>query len=379
MRYWPLPPGHVVTSPFGPRSGTIHLGTDFGRPGGSAGMAVYAVQSGTVIHAGAASGYGGPDPAGWLVIDSSDDEGGGCVEYGHIVREVGLGDHVAAGQRIGRINPDSSTNGGVAPHLHLSVMPLGYDPNAKFDPVPWLADTQFPGDDMPSPRYSETTQWTPNRHARNPKGIRWFVLHTQEGYGTAASLANYLCRPASEVSYHYVVDNAGDVVDVVDTDDASWSVGDANDQTINLCFAGSFTRWTRQEWIDRMRHGIRVAAHLAAADCRKYRLDPRIVSIDDIRHGASGITDHNGINKGLNAGDHTDVGPGFPWDLFVADLHQKPEEGFMTALTETEQRELLDGVRYIRGQLGPWSQLGLNDKGEPLTLVDAVAELKARP
>ena len=80
---------------------------------------------------GAAQGYGGPDPAGWLVIDSSRAEGGGCVEYGHIIREVAKGERVTAGQRIARINPNSQTNGGVAPHLHLSVMPREYDPGAK--------------------------------------------------------------------------------------------------------------------------------------------------------------------------------------------------------------------------------------------------------
>ena len=73
QRYWPLGVGWVVTSPFGPRGRGFHAGVDFGRAGGSANMPVYAVQSGTVIYAGAAQGYGGPDPAGWLVIDSTDD------------------------------------------------------------------------------------------------------------------------------------------------------------------------------------------------------------------------------------------------------------------------------------------------------------------
>lgn len=103
-------------------------------------MPVYACRAGTVIHAGAASGYGGPDPAGWLVIDHPADAGGGCTEYGHIIREVAKGELVRAGQRIGRINPSSATNGGVSPHLHLSVMPGGYDANAKIDPLPWLGN-----------------------------------------------------------------------------------------------------------------------------------------------------------------------------------------------------------------------------------------------
>lgn len=47
------------------------------------------------------------------------------------------------------------------------------------------------------------------------------------------------------------------------------------------------------------------------------------------------------------------------------------------ALNDAEQRELLEGVRAIVKQLGPWPQLGKNAKGQDLTLVDAVAALKA--
>ena len=35
-RYWPLGTGRIVTSPFGPRDGGFHAGTDFGFLGGSA-------------------------------------------------------------------------------------------------------------------------------------------------------------------------------------------------------------------------------------------------------------------------------------------------------------------------------------------------------
>ena len=58
-RFFPLGAGRVVTSPFGPRAGGFHYGVDFGRVGGSANMPVYAIQSGVVIYAGAAQGYGG--------------------------------------------------------------------------------------------------------------------------------------------------------------------------------------------------------------------------------------------------------------------------------------------------------------------------------
>ena len=79
---------------------------------------------------GRLQGYGGPDPAGWLVIDHTNADGAGCTEYGHIVREVDKGQRVSAGQRIGYINPDQGSNGGVSPHLHFALMPREYNPSA---------------------------------------------------------------------------------------------------------------------------------------------------------------------------------------------------------------------------------------------------------
>jgi murein DD-endopeptidase MepM/ murein hydrolase activator NlpD len=143
-RFWPLGVGRVVTSPYGPRSGGFHYGTDFGRDGGCAGMPIYACQGGIVQFAGEAQGYGGPDPAGWIVIDHPKEDGSGCTEYGHLIREVNVGQRVEAGQRIAYINPDQGSNGGVSPHLHMSVMPHAYDSGAKIDPVAWLGGAREP-------------------------------------------------------------------------------------------------------------------------------------------------------------------------------------------------------------------------------------------
>ena len=143
-RFRPVPSTSYISSPFGPRWGTEHRGTDFGREGGSAGMAVYASQGGTVVYAGAASGFGGPDPAGWLVVDHPTADGSGTTVYGHIIREVSVGDRVEAGQRIGRVNPDSRTNGGVDPHLHFEVHPTSWLQGTQVDPVAWLGDAPSP-------------------------------------------------------------------------------------------------------------------------------------------------------------------------------------------------------------------------------------------
>lgn len=146
-RYRPVPAESYTTSPFGPRWGTVHRGMDFGRSGGSANMPVYAAQGGTVVHTGAASGFGGPDPAGWVVIDHPTADGSGTTVYGHIIREVSLGQRVEAGQRIGRVNPSPATNGNVDPHLHFEVHERVWLPGSQLDPAVWLAGALMPGGD----------------------------------------------------------------------------------------------------------------------------------------------------------------------------------------------------------------------------------------
>lgn len=153
-RYHPLKKGYVITSPFGWRAfdNAVHTGIDFGSSTGSpANWPVYAIQGGTVLHFGAASGYGGPDPAGWIVIDSSDAEGSGVFEYGHIIREpwIKANVKVKAGDKIGYINPNRNTNAGVDPHLHVSYMPYEYNPKKKKDFAPLLSGARFAGEPLP--------------------------------------------------------------------------------------------------------------------------------------------------------------------------------------------------------------------------------------
>ncbi|MEJ6019886.1 GH25 family lysozyme [Corynebacterium sp. H113] len=138
----PVDEGFVVTSGFGPRWGTHHWGTDFGLDGGSGGKPIYAVKDGTVARVGPASGFGQ-----WIGIDHPATNGGGETIYGHIIPEVTLGQQVSEGQRIGRINPDSRTNGGVAPHLHLEWHRYTWTPPGpdRLDPMTKLAGAKWPG------------------------------------------------------------------------------------------------------------------------------------------------------------------------------------------------------------------------------------------
>lgn len=174
-RYRPVVAESYVSSPFGTRTGQyagMHYGTDFGKQGGSAGMPVYAAQAGTVVYAGAASGFGGPDPAGWVVIDHPTAAGSGTTVYGHIIREVKVGDRVKAGQRIGRVNPNSATNGKVVPHLHFEVHPTVWRAGSQIDPIKWLGNAPSPG---------SRGQGDQHVTASNPTSFGVDISHHQKG------------------------------------------------------------------------------------------------------------------------------------------------------------------------------------------------------
>ena len=149
MTTMPVDKGFYITSGFGPRSGGYHWGTDFGRGGGSGGHPVYAVKSGTVTRAGAASGFGR-----WVTIDHPASNGGGETVYGHIIPEVTAGQSVREGQRIGRIDPNSNTNGGVAPHLHFENHRYSWSPPGpnRLNPEIMLKGAKWPGDTAPAPK-----------------------------------------------------------------------------------------------------------------------------------------------------------------------------------------------------------------------------------
>lgn len=224
-----------------------------------------------------------------------------------------------------------------------------------------------------------------NRFGTKP---RLFLLHTQEGNGTAQSLASYLNNSYNGVSYHYTVRDRT-VVDVVNTDYASWSVLDANSYSINLCFAGSRSSWSRAQWLS-IEADIEIAAYLAVQDCRKYGIPIRVIAPP--YNADAGISDHRYVTDYLGIGDHTDVGPNFPWDKFKYYVDLYAGTGGDAPLSAAEVKHIEDfivgfvgpigsDVKDIREQLTGgrdygeypgWDQLG------DQTLVDAVAELRRR-
>lgn len=321
----PVDKGFYVTSGFGPRWGTQHWGTDFGRGGGSGGHPIYAVKDGTVVRVGPASGFGQ-----WIGVDHPASNGGGETIYGHVIPEVKLGQKVREGQRIGRINPDQATNGGVAPHLHLewhrySWVPPGPD---RLDPMVMLKGARWPGEVKES--VSESTEVKKvadnavdidkhhlisfGRPTPLPKKV--IIVHTTENTpGTSSqAILDYQVRSRSG-SYHRLVDATGKIT-LANTDDWQvWATGNkGNDIALHVsCVAQA--KMTREQWLaqPKMLEGVaRVIAHWS----KKYGIPLVKLSRQELGAGKHGVAGHLEAQVWGNT-THWDPGYHFPYDVVL--------------------------------------------------------------
>ncbi|MDX2357452.1 M23 family metallopeptidase [Dietzia sp. PP-33] len=361
--YWPLERGHIITSGYGPRWGTVHYGTDFGWPGGSAGKPVYACQGGTVV----ARAYD-PGGFGWyLDIDSPTADAADLYLYGHITPEVNVGQRVEAGQRIGHINGNRSTNGGVDPHVHVERhnyvrRPPG--PGRK-DPMPYWRGALFPprGAPVPTPTPSKgppvqpSTTYTQltsiDRGPRDPQTVPLIALHTYEcpresGERALRNRADYQ-ETSGTGSYTVLVAADGESLRANDdnyTPCASLHTGD------RLGFHLSFLAYasdSRETWL---KHDdqLREAARICAQWCRNHGHEVRRLSVPEVQgRRVRGFCSHGDISAAFRESTHTDPGPHFPWDVFLRYVTEElnpasaPEEDDMFT---DEDRKKLDRVHH---------------------------------
>ena len=229
---------------------------------------------------------------------------------------------------------------------------------------------------------------------RNTANIVGICIHDTEGVTsaqadsqTANNVTTYQINSRSG-SYHVMVGVDGQRIRQNTDSWATWSTGNkGNDILLHLCFVGSASQ-TRDEWLaqDKM---LRAGATVVRYWADKYNIPLRRV---DAAH-LPGILGH-GDTRVWGGTDHTDPGANFPFDVLIQyAVDIKPTDpgtpppvvppnpdngGPLMALTDAEQHELLERVRYISDQLGPnlWgpdSSMGTNAAGEELTLRDGLA------
>lgn len=135
-----------VSSGYGPRWGTFHAGLDFAAP---IGTPIYAAADGVVVEGRErynVAGFGS-----WIWLDCQDSAGKDFI-YGHVKHSgilVKAGDRVRAGQQIGVVGNEGESTG---PHLHFETWGSpGRLGGAHQDPAPYLAGAAQPGNAVARP------------------------------------------------------------------------------------------------------------------------------------------------------------------------------------------------------------------------------------
>ena len=411
MTTMPVDKGFYVSSKFGMRTGQyagMHWGTDFGREGGSGGRPVYAVKDGTVAHSGPATGFGR-----WVTVDHPASNGGGFTVYGHIIPEAAVGQRVSEGQRIARIDPNSATNGGVAPHLHLEWHRYVWSQPGpdRLDPEVMLRGAGWPGEKGGGMDAAALAQAMGCSRARAEQMLPGYI-----GAMRAANITNvnraamfaaqighesvglqYMEEIASGAAYEWRQDLGN-----VHPGDGVRFKGSGPIQLTGRNNFRAFTRWSNAEGhtdIDFEAH-----PHLVRSDPRWGFLAaswywvvarPNINPMSDARD-LEGVT--RAINGGLNG--LADRRERYNRALSMGDRLMPPKGDWFSMATKGELEAvvyhclkvyvgpLIEDVKTVREQLTGgrdlipgdpkasfpgWEQLGQNADGDNLTVTDAIA------
>ena len=163
------------------------------------------------------------------------------------------------------------------------------------------------------------------------RNVRLIVIHSMEfpeKGDTAESCAKMFQDPRDDkgkprpASAHLCIDNNSIVQSVLDNNIPAAAPG-ANSDGIHLELAG-FARQTEAEWLDA--YGVLLlnnAAEAAGQYCLKYDIPvKRLTNQELAKVKNKGFVSHAQVSEVFKRSDHTDPGPGFPWQFFLQRVEQ---------------------------------------------------------
>lgn len=172
--------------------------------------------------------------------------------------------------------------------------------------------------------------------AGRPRRIQFVVLHYtagSEGPMSAENGAAYDKRRIDGTSTHYFTDSAGPALqEVHDVDQAHAALYHGNAIGVQIEICG--TAQTRAQWLDAVsRATLETTAALVAHLCKAHDLPAVRLSVAQCRDAwyataakrPRGIVDHGTVTRAFpeDGGTHTDLGPDFPWDVFMTMVEEE--------------------------------------------------------
>lgn len=173
--------------------------------------------------------------------------------------------------------------------------------------------------------------------------VRLIAVHTGEGARTAANMAAFFSRPDAQGSAHAIIDHTTTLL-AVPYDRAAWTLRDGNpiSDNVELC---AFAEMTRAQWlsegsvtwrhselkrdvtVDRPRDMLRRLSAWLAQRCIARGIPIRKLTPAQVAAGEAGVIGHVDWTQGMRDGTHWDPGPGFPWDVVLADSRTLAQGG----------------------------------------------------
>ena len=168
---------------------------------------------------------------------------------------------------------------------------------------------------------------------RDGKAVRLSVIHYtagSESRTSAAGGAAYDKTRTDGTSCHVFHDPDSSVQEVLRANRSNSAFGEGNRLGVQHELCG--TVQTRAQWLDPASDAILTrAARAVAKDCVDFGLEPRKLAWQEVRrawtefpNGPRGICGHHDITLAFPGPgrSHTDPGPEFPWDIFIARVRQ---------------------------------------------------------
>ncbi len=161
-----------------------------------------------------------------------------------------------------------------------------------------------------------------SRTVRHPTVIVLHATQGHEGVNADTDCAAMFARPfppgEKKRSAHYVAD-ADSVTRCVRDELTAFHCGHhGNAIGIGIELCGRADQ-TRAQWLDAMSLPMLcIAARLCADLCVTWAIPARVLTAGELVIGLHGLTTHACVSAAWRETDHTDPGPGFPLDAFVA-------------------------------------------------------------
>lgn len=172
----------------------------------------------------------------------------------------------------------------------------------------------------------------PNSYGGSKTTKKWIVVHNTSNDAPAVNEASYAKRRTDSVSSHYYVDDER-IIQSLNTDYRAFHVGSSAGNSGGIAYeVTGVNSKSRSWWLSNVRWDL--MATQIRKDCAAHGIAPRLLSVDEIKSGKTGIMTHDQARRAWGGTDHTDPGPNFPLDHLIALIEGNTEEDDMPTADE---------------------------------------------